>query len=191
MKNEPWLEYPVADLLAQCGRKLALDIGANHGTWSIVLKPLFEKVIAVEPDDRCPQIPNVDFYRCVVGETSGFATLWLSDQPEQNHLDDFHPLHRTGGRPVRVPVVTLDELCAGQRPDFIKLDVEGAEDLILAAVSDPQHYAQASFLVESHHREDELTRIFDEWRRPFRKIPHPHGSADHCWMAVPALSPKP
>ncbi|NBQ64089.1 MAG: FkbM family methyltransferase [Verrucomicrobia bacterium] len=183
MRDEPWLDGAVADLLASCGRRLAIDIGANHGTWSIMLKPLFARVIAVEPDERCAEI-----YRCVVGDSSGFATLWMSSSPEQNHLGNLHPLHQSGGRPVRVPIVTLDELCNHEAPDFVKIDVEGAEDQILFGVRDPQLYRSTSFLVESHAKEAELSKILQGWGRPFVKIPHPDPCPDHCWLAVPSLT---
>jgi FkbM family methyltransferase len=188
MRDEPWLDGAVADLLSRCGRRLAIDIGANHGTWSVMLKPLFARVIAVEPDERCAEIQGVDFYRCAVGHSSGFATLWISARPEQNHLGDLHPLHQSGGRPVRVPIVTLDELCGQEAPDFVKIDVEGAEDQILSGVCDPKFYRSTSFLVESHAMEAELAAILKGWNRPFVKIPHPDPCPNHCWLAVPPLT---
>lgn len=188
MRDEPWLEGPVSDLLSRCGRSLAVDIGANRGTWSAFFKPLFSRVIAVEPDERCPQIPGTDFYRCLIGATSGQATLWLSSQPEQNHTGELHPLHQSGGRPVELPQITLDELCGGFVPDFIKIDVEGAEDQVLAGLPVPERYHRTAFLIESHARERELSKILSSWGRPFAVIPHPDPCPDHCWFSVPPLT---
>lgn len=188
MRDEPWLDAPVSDLLSKCGRSLAVDIGANHGTWSAFFKPLFSRVIAVEPDERCAQIPGTDFYRCLIGPAAGMVTLWLSDRPEQNHIGELHPLHQTGGKPVQLPQITLDELCGGAVPDFIKIDVEGAEDRILSGLTAPARYHRTAFLIESHAREKELSRILSSWGRPFAVIPHPDPCPDHCWFSVPPLT---
>ena len=187
MRDEPWLHDPVARLLADCGRQLAVDIGANHGTWSVFLRPLFARVIAVEPDDRCPEIAGTAFYRCLVGPVRDTVTLRLSDRPEQNHIGERHPLHGSSGLPVILPQITLEELCGKETPDLVKIDVEGAEDGILAGVSDPARFARTAFIIESHAREAELTAILRRWERPFEIVPHPDICPDHCWLAVPPL----
>jgi len=188
MRDEPWLEEHVQRLLKTCGRSLAVDIGANHGTWSEFLKPLFHRVIAVEPDERCKEIQGTEFYRVLVGKDSRQETLWLSSSPEQNHVGEAHPLHGTGGRPVQIFQKTFDELCAGRTPDFVKIDVEGAEDGILSGVNDPHIYARTAFLIESHNREAELSEILGGWGRGFIKIPHPDPCPQHCWICVPSLT---
>ena len=188
MSDEPWLEEHVQQLLKKCGRQLAIDIGANYGTWSRLLKPLFNRVIAVEPDDRCPEITGTEFYRMVIGGTPGVCTLWLSQQPEQNHLSETHPLNGTGGQPLQITQKTFDQLCNGRTPDFVKIDVEGAEDSILAGIADPTAYAKTSFLIESHAKEQELVAILSDWGRDYIKISHPAPCPDHCWLAVPALT---
>jgi len=187
MRDEPWLQDPVDRLLARTGRQLAVDIGANHGTWTALFLPLFARVIAVEPDPRCAPIPGADFYRCLVGPVSGLVTLWLSDRPEQNHASPVHPLHGSSGRPEQFPQITLEKLCGKDAPDLVKIDVEGAEDGILAGVSDPARFARTAFIIESHARESELTAILHRWGRPFEIIPHPDICPDHCWLAVPPM----
>lgn len=188
MRDEPWLEPHVQHLLQKCGRKLAIDIGANHGTWSALLKPLFERVIAVEPDDRCQEIQGTEFYRLLIGKDSGPRILWLSGAPEQNHVGELHPLHGTGGRPVEIMQKSFDDLCADRCPDFVKIDVEGAEDGILLGVQNSGIYQKTAFLIESHNREAELREVLNRWGRPFVKIPHPDPCPQHCWISVPALT---
>jgi hypothetical protein len=73
-------------------------------------------------------------------------------------------------------------------PDFVKIDVEGAEDSILAGITDPTAYAKTSFLIESHAKESELVAILSAWGREYIKIPHPAPCPDHCWIAVPPLT---
>ena len=187
MRDEPWLQEAVDRLLARCGRRLAVDIGANHGTWTALLKPLFARVIAVEPDARCAQIAGTDFYRCLIGPVSGLVTLWLSDRPEQNHVSSLHPLHHSSGRPEQFPQITLEDLCAGEVPDLVKIDVEGAEDGILAGVADPARMARTAFIIESHAKEAALSAILRRWGRTFEVIPHPDVCPDHCWLAVPPM----
>ena len=188
MRDEPWLQDALDMLLRGCGRQLAVDVGANHGTWSVLLKPLFRRVIAVEPDERCADITGVQFYRCALGRSAGTGTLHLAPRPEQNHFAGLHPLHHDEGRPVTVPVMSLDDVCAGAAPDFIKIDVEGAETEILQGVADPAAYLTTAFLIESHAQEAALVSILGRWGRPFRKIEHPDNCPDHCWLAVHALT---
>jgi FkbM family methyltransferase len=188
MRDEEWLDTHVQHLLAKCGRRLAVDIGANFGTWSNFLKPLFDRVIAVEPDDRCPEITGTEFYRMVIGKTTGVCTLWLSNEPQQNHLGETHPLHGTGGQPLEITQQTFEQLCAERVPDFVKIDVEGAEDSILAGIANPAAYSKTAFLIESHAKQSELVAILSRWGREYIKIPHPAPCPDHCWIAVPALT---
>lgn len=185
MRDEPWLHEPVVRLLSVCGRKLAVDIGANHGTWCAVLRPLFSRVVAVEPDERCLEIAGTDFYRCLIGPKKETVTFWLSERPEQNHIGDRHPLHGSSGRAVTLPQITLEDLCGGDVPDFVKIDVEGAEDGILSGVNNPDRFSSTGFIIESHAREAELTSILAQWNRPFEVIPHPDICPDHCWLLVP------
>ena len=188
MRDEPWLEEHVQQLLKKCGRRLAVDIGANHGTWSEFLKPIFDRVIAVEPDERCPEIQGTEFYRVIIGKDIGQRTLWLSSAPEQNHVGEIHPLHGFGGRPVKMHQKTFEDLCADRIPDFVKIDVEGAEASILSGISNPSLYKKTSFIIESHDREEDLVTILRLWNREFVKITHPDGCQEHCWFAVSSLT---
>jgi hypothetical protein len=189
MTEEPWLQQATDQLLARCGRALAIDIGANHGTWTRFLLPLFRRVVSVEPDERCRLVPGADGLRCLVGMNRGQRILHLSARPEQNHLSLTHPLHGTSGHPVTMPMLTLEDLAGEGMPDFVKIDVEGAEVDILGGIRDPRRFQATSFLVECHDRLQALQSILQAHGRHFTIIPHPHGRTTHCWLAVPAVTP--
>jgi len=187
--GEQWLAEPVGKLLSSCGCKLGIDIGANHGTWTTWMAKYFKKVIAVEPDSRCSEIDGVEFHRILIGDCSGVKRLWLSEMPEQNHTSELHPLHQSSGQPIDINQKTLDELCDGRVPDFVKIDVEGAEDLILKGIKDLSIYAKTAFLIESHNRTAQLSEYFKQHKRLFSIIEHPFRCPNHCWFAIEA-SPR-
>ena len=77
MHSEPWLE-PIASAITSGQCRTALDVGANDGEWSLWLASRFERVVAVEPDDRCHNAAtdhavNIIEERCAVGAKIGFA----------------------------------------------------------------------------------------------------------------------
>lgn len=58
-----------------------------------------------------------------------------------------------GGKPLPVPTATLDSFCASSsfRPDFIKIDVEGAEYDVLIGGQDVVARFRPKMLIELHH----------------------------------------
>lgn len=124
------------------GGVVAVDIGANVGTWTeglLKARPQ-AKVFAFEPSGEAFEelskkfstTPNVRLVRAAVGNTNGSATLW-ADTPgsglasltkrKLDHMSiDF-------GHSENVDLVTLDEWCGFNKvePTLIKIDVEGHE----------------------------------------------------------------
>jgi len=110
---------------------IVFDIGANIGWYSCLIHRLTEgrgRIIAVEPMPRALRLlrgsavsrANIRILPCAIGEASGYGHLC-----EAGSLDLSRVSYSSVGD---VEVVTIDDLAArfGQ-PDFIKLDVEGAE----------------------------------------------------------------
>jgi FkbM family methyltransferase len=194
MHSEPWLASLAEAITAgQC--RTALDVGANDGEWSLWLASRFERVVAVEPDDRCynratDTCTNVIEERCAVSGNTGSGVLRQRASTLQSSLHDVHPVGNAG-RPcdvvciALVPIVTLDDLLlAYPDVDFVKIDIEGAEGDALAGATHP-HWCNVRFLIESHDRRDvvlkQLARIGKEAVSVF---PHPHGDAakGHEWI---------
>jgi len=146
-------------------RDLVLDIGANLGEHTAAILAAGARVVAVEPQwDLLPRLqqrcPDAHVRGAAVSDRHGEATLFTSaTNSEIATLNPDWParyddeVRSAGwkaaewGKQQTVPVVTLDELVDeyGQ-PQFVKIDVEGLEDKVLAGLSTPVD----QFLFEVH-----------------------------------------
>ncbi|MFB2564329.1 FkbM family methyltransferase [Rhizobium sp. IMFF44] len=158
----------------------AIDVGANFGYYSLLLAELVGirgELIAVEPNPHA-----ADFLRrsvelngllgrtrietSALGATiSGEASLYVPHSEPKNAQivsDVFQPRPQDGVV-IKVPVTTLDGMSAScSRVDFIKIDAEGAEEVILEGMAEtiarhkpmlvvefnPARYADASGFLE-------------------------------------------
>ena len=122
-----------------------LDIGANIGAYSLFVAALAgqgSRIVAVEPQpkiyDRLVQnvrlngFFNVKALDCAVADKTGEVTLFLD---ARNSGESSVKIVASGtASPIRVASKTLLDLARDERLeriDALKLDVEGAEDLIL------------------------------------------------------------
>lgn len=122
-----------------------LDIGANIGAYALFVAAFAgprARILAVEPQpdvfDRLTyniaQNPfgTVKAVACAVADKAGELTLFVD--PRNRGESSLKIVGTNEGAQIRVPAVTLLDLAQGEgitRIDAIKLDVEGAEDLIL------------------------------------------------------------
>lgn len=122
-------ELHVLDLLHDPA--VVLDLGANRGEYANAVLARWPRcrVLAVDPAlDRfdLDLAPGVERHAVAVGAAAGPA--WLVTPFPGSKLGRVQPDAADGAEPV--PMVTLDELCAGAgvaRIDLLKLDVEGGE----------------------------------------------------------------
>jgi FkbM family methyltransferase len=122
-----------------------LDIGANIGAYALFVAAFAgprARILAVEPQpdvfDRLTynigQNPfgTVKAVACAVADKAGELTLFVD--PRNRGESSLKIVGTNEGAQIRVPAVTLLDLARSEgitRIDAIKLDVEGAEDLIL------------------------------------------------------------
>lgn len=122
-----------------------LDVGANIGAYALFVAGLTgprARILAVEPQpdvfDRLTyniaQNPfgTVKAIACAVADRAGELTLFIDPRNRGESSVKIVGTHKSAA--IRVPAVTLLSLCRSEgieRIDAIKLDVEGAEDLIL------------------------------------------------------------
>ncbi|CAA2104218.1 hypothetical protein MBUL_02596 [Methylobacterium bullatum] len=122
-----------------------LDIGANIGAYALFVAAFAgpgARILAVEPQpdvfDRLTyniaQNPfgTVKAVACAVADKAGELTLFVD--PRNRGESSLKIVGTNEGAQIRVPAVTLLGLAQGEGItciDAIKLDVEGAEDLIL------------------------------------------------------------
>ncbi len=133
---------------------LAFDVGAHVGDRTDAFLALGARVVALEPQPdlarrlqhRYRRVSNVTVLPVGVGEHDGTTTLHLC--PENPTLATtsegwVRTAAATPGfdryafsRRMEIEVVTLETLIARFGvPDFVKIDVEGSEDAVLAGVS--------------------------------------------------------
>jgi len=187
VSSEPWL----SNVPLPPSRALAVDIGANRGEWSRALSSEFQKVVAVEPDERAysqiGEIPRVEVAPYAVGEKTGVATLFKRPSPDQNSLLESHPIGAAGGAeaPVvgtqEVAVVSMDDLLP-EGADFVKMDIEGGEVASLRGCLKLDNWARTIFVVECHDTFAEVSRELQRLGKSVERIPHPLPShPGHCW----------
>ncbi|WP_336485597.1 FkbM family methyltransferase [Methylobacterium nigriterrae] len=131
-----------ARLPADC---VFLDIGSNIGAYALFVAAFAgprARILAVEPQpdvfDRLTyniaQNPfgTVKAVACAVADKSGELTLFID--PRNRGESSLKIVGTNEGAQIKVPAVTLLDLVRNEgitRIDAVKLDVEGAEDLIL------------------------------------------------------------
>ena len=122
-----------------------MDIGANIGAYALFVAAFAgpgARIVAVEPQpdvfDRLSYnialnpFHTVKAVACAVADKAGELTLFVD--PRNRGESSLRIVGTNEGAQIRVPAVTLLDLVQGEgltRIDAIKLDVEGAEDLIL------------------------------------------------------------
>ena len=145
-----------------------VDIGANQGLYTLLFADLVGergRVLAFEPDDLLHDAlrenvesngaRNVEVHHLALGSESGTMTLYRS---LLNSGDNRLSATSTGGGPrdpVQVRIERLDEALAGERIDFVKIDVEGWEMEVfrgMQALLDAPANAQISIYFEFNLR---------------------------------------
>src|SRR5262249_55844643 len=123
------------------------DVGANIGAISLVAADLCHRVIAFEPDPRSLErlrknvgangLSNVEIVAGALGVESGTATLYQAASSNTG-MTSLVPGRAEIVGEQHVPIFRADDLIA-RRPDIaptvMKLDVEGAEHLVLAGAT--------------------------------------------------------
>lgn len=195
--EETWLEE-LQEHLLDGPRGVAVDIGANVGEWTTWLGEHFATVLAFEPDPRAFEVLNANKPKnaiCVnaaVADKTGTATLYMRPSPLQSSITETHPIG--GGsqadapviEEIEVPTCRIDDLldiCGGQI-DAVKMDIEGAEALVLPAAVDIR-WRRARWLVEVHDTRKPVGEFFQ--RMNFQNVlvqPHPYQDAhpEHLWV---------
>ena len=139
-----------------------LDVGAWLGPYTLLISSIVGdsgRVIAFEPDPiarkglarnlRLNGITNVTLESTAVGNVIGFANLSARQFGESGSSVFWAP---KGSEHIKVAVTTIDSYCGsrGIAPDFIKIDVEGAEDLVISGATQILGRFHPEVLVEFH-----------------------------------------
>lgn len=110
---------------------LALSrVGASGHVWSFEPNPdAFDRLSRNVSLNGSPR--NVELYPVALGSGSGTQQLFIS-----RYLDSRSSFTRQGRNSIQVRVQRADEILKGQRVDWIKIDAEGAEHLVLEGLTE-------------------------------------------------------
>jgi len=139
---------------------VVFDIGANVGFYTLLASVLVGeggKVYAFEPLPRnlsslkshmkINGVTNVEIIEAAVADHNGAARFEESPDPSMSHL--------SAQGAVEVRTVSLDDLISRGEipaPDFIKIDVEGAEASVLRGARDVLEVRNPAILLATHGR---------------------------------------
>jgi FkbM family methyltransferase len=170
--------------------QVAYDLGANIGLVSVALARLVGpsgRVIAFEP--VCPEVLEA------VAVENGLSQITVIRRAVADHvgegvmldwIDILSPVNSAAGKVV--PLTTIDAFVYDEGfspPDFMKIDIEGAEGLALSGMSRVVTECRPTLLIEIHgshggrpsqaepvwnwlsaHSYDVLQYLGNEWRKP-------------------------
>lgn len=157
----------------------AIDVGAHIGYFTLLFSHIVGeqgRIVAFEPGENnfpylkanVRRLKNVTVVTKAVSDFCGQAEFVLEDITGQNNslIRNYYGFEYTRAaapgvpiqqKVVRVEAVTLDEYCseAGYVPDFLKIDVEGAEWMALKGMHNLLHSNPPVMIIEvtSHQRE--------------------------------------
>jgi FkbM family methyltransferase len=140
------------------------DIGAHLGYYSLLLAKCVGpvgRVVSFEasPGNFCTlqknvlinKLENIELINLAVFSRSG--TIGMSVSPKDASSGDWSIGRQTDGDSIQVQTISLDQFCQAKSvsPDFIKIDVEGAEYDVLIGGRETIGECRPTMLIELHH----------------------------------------
>ena len=136
----------VCALLDERPKGCAVDVGANFGCWSMALAQHAHSVLAVEPQKVIHQLlrksvkhsrlKNVRIFFGAAGDDPGTINIPALDINRDSNFGGVMvgtPFHdQADAEMTETRVRRLDDLLRGEQVSFIKIDVEGYEQKVLA-----------------------------------------------------------
>lgn len=116
---------------------LFVDVGANIGLYSLLAAECGASVVALEPDDSAADrlLENAGLNGYTVELIRAAATQSPGSVGFTSGLDAVNRIITSGSATRRVPATTVDEVLGHRHAAGLKIDVEGAERLVLAGAS--------------------------------------------------------
>jgi FkbM family methyltransferase len=145
------------------------DIGAHLGYYSLLLAKCVGtvgRVVSFEPSpgnfstlQKNISINNLEYIELInkaVFSRSGMIAMSVS--PTDNSSGDWSICRQVNGGSIQVQTISLDQFCEANHvfPDFLKIDVEGAEYDVLMGGGETIGRTQPTMLIELHHFDGDL-----------------------------------
>lgn len=159
--------------------RVAVDVGAHCGLWSMQLAKRFERLHAFEPVERhracflmnLRDCDNVDLYGCGLGEKKGFVAI--ESQPDSSGDSRVAAYAEDALENPRAPMVPLKTLDSFEFPivDFIKIDTEGYELYVVRGAEQTIKRCRPTMIVEQKghgmkyfgFRKEEAVELLESW----------------------------
>lgn len=147
--------------------QVVFDLGANNGIHSLLFSKLvgsLGKVFAFEPlPDNVEEIKkncelnnvtNIEIVQSAVGQHDGEVKFFLGIFKKQGSILG---IGSESGKEVNVKITTLSTFIQTRnvKPDFIKIDIEGAESDALSGLGDLIREIKPVFFIELHTPEQD------------------------------------
>ena len=152
-------ELAVSTLIEKKHGDLFIDIGASWGYYSFLLHNNFKEIIAFEPHPnniaiingvkQMGRYSNVKVLGKAVGDKNGQATLFIGQHSGGHSLLYDSRLIKDDSF-ITVPTVTLTKFLGDKVVDLIKVDVEGAEWMVLKGAERVMQNIK-SWVIEVHN----------------------------------------
>ena len=145
------------------------DIGAHLGYYSLLLAKCVGPGGRVVSFEAAPQnfrtlrnnvllnnLKNVELINSAVFSKEGPIQMSVSSTDVAS--GDWSISRQSNGSTIQVPAITLDQFCKRSdfQPDFLKMDVEGAEYDVLLGGSEMITRSRPTMMIELHHFDGNL-----------------------------------
>jgi FkbM family methyltransferase len=184
-----------------------IDVGGHIGFVTLHLRGLVGttgKVVVFEPGpNNLPYLQaniapfaNVELVAAACGDHSGEVDFWIEGLSGQNNSLDRQYKNFNANRKnafshedmrrITVPMTSIDSYLAttGLRPSLLKIDVEGAEDLVLRGAERCLAQIRPAIIVEVTEHPDEVATLLR--RHSYRSMSDGHPE----WICTPEEIPE-
>lgn len=198
--TEPIVQKAVAELVR--AGDVVYDIGANVGFYTVLLgrltgptgavwafEPLAQSAAAARRNAESNGFSQVTVINKAVGRRSGSISMVLGEESTWAKVAD----SGAQGPTISVEMTSIDELVdsgAIKPPNFVKIDVEGAELEVILGMRRTIERHQPVILCEMHGKNAEYQALMEELRYSVRALEEDRPLAQCHWDVHALAKPR-